>query len=139
MLLSQAGINPGDHMLGETRGRSSLRVPIVVLDEWLASRSLVPDVIKMDVQGAEPLVLAGMHELLGGDRPLQVLLEFAPSMLRAAGSDPLRLLEGLQANGFVLHIIDERRGDTVLASPTDIMGACPSRGYFNLHAIRGGV
>jgi FkbM family methyltransferase len=139
MTLSQSRINTGDHRLGETRGRSGVRVQVVALDEWLASRSLVPKVIKMDVQGAEPLVLAGMKELLGSEHPLQVLLEFAPSMLRAAGSDPLRLLEGLQANGFVLHIIDERRGNTVSASPTDIMEACPSRGYVNLHAIRSAV
>ncbi len=135
MQLARSRFNTGDHRLSEASG--GLRVPVYQLDQWLARHGIEPDVIKMDVQGAEPLVLAGMTRTLGSDRPLQVLFEFTPALLKKGGTDPRSVLERFCHDGFDLFLIDERRGHSVAATPESIMNACPKRGYVNVHAVRG--
>jgi len=137
MQLARSRFNTGDHRVSESSG--GLRVPVYALDDWLERQRIEPDVIKMDVQGAEPLVLAGMRRTLGGSRPLHVLFEFTPAMLRKRGADPLDMLEQFVRDGFSLFMIDERRGDSVAAAPADILRSCPKRGYVNVHAVRGGA
>jgi hypothetical protein len=61
-----------------------------------------PDVIKIDVQGAEMLVLAGAHDLLS-HRPLRIFFEFWPFGLQQLGTPPQELLQFLLGKGFTLH------------------------------------
>jgi FkbM family methyltransferase len=70
--------NAGDHRIFDTGGRASLPVAIAKLDTIVGS-DFTPNLIKIDVQGAEPLVLEGGVETLrraGGGAA--VLLEFYP-------------------------------------------------------------
>lgn len=135
--LKQSPFNTGDHRIDARSGARGVQVQMVSLDQWLSEHDHTADVIKMDVQGAEPLVLRGMQSLLDGDRPLQLLLEFAPSMLRASGADPRSVLLGLEGAGFSMKIIDERSGVSAGASVDGIMRACPARSYVNVHCVRG--
>jgi FkbM family methyltransferase len=49
-------------------------VPITTLDSWLARTSRpAPDVVKIDVEGAEVGVLRGMHETLATARPTLIV------------------------------------------------------------------
>ena len=41
------------------------RVPVVTLDDFCATRTIEPDVVKIDVEGAESSVLRGAREILG--------------------------------------------------------------------------
>lgn len=78
-------------------------VPTISLDEFAASLGWPQvDLIKMDIEGAEPLALAGMSELLGRSPCLSLLLEFAPEMLRGGAADPLEFLSTLRKLGFAI-------------------------------------
>jgi FkbM family methyltransferase len=48
-------------------------VPTVSLDEYTAGRRLLPDVVKLDAEGAEVSILTGMRRLLREVRPIVVL------------------------------------------------------------------
>jgi len=135
--LNRSRFNTGDHRIDARPEARGVRVPMVSLDDWLEANDVQPDVIKMDVQGAEPLVLTGLQTVLDGKRPLHMLLEFAPAMLRASGTDPRDLLRRLDHSGFAMQVIDERTGDAVDAGVDAILRACPKRSYVNLHCIRG--
>jgi len=135
MVLQRSTFNTGDHRLAE-RGEG-VQVDVVPLDAWCASHDISPDVIKMDVQGAEPAVLKGMTNLLEGAAALHLFLEFAPAMLRRSGADPAELLEHLVGHGFELNIIDERDGSVRAVDAPSVLRTCPPRGYVNLHAVRG--
>jgi FkbM family methyltransferase len=88
MTLYCSPTNFGDHRLhshGDVEVRQ--RVRVVTLDAELAG---VADgavrLIKVDVQGHEPFVLAGMAETLRRNPDLVVLVEVGPELLRSAGS-----------------------------------------------------
>jgi hypothetical protein len=57
-------------------------VPTARLDELLDHG---PDVIKMDIEGAELAALRGMTRLLAADRPPRLVIEHNPESSRAAG------------------------------------------------------
>jgi FkbM family methyltransferase len=111
-------------MLGEHR---RLAVPVFAVDDIVGDRRV--SVCKIDVEGAELLVLDGMSRHL---RDVECLLvECNPSALAVAHETPASLTERLVAAGFQIEALDEKTG-TVLPWPTDLAG----RGHWNLHARR---
>lgn len=77
--------NSGDHRLQFSEGRSSLGVSTVELDTVIGEGRV--DIIKMDAQGAEPRILAGMQKLVARERAhLCVLMEFSPGLIARDGS-----------------------------------------------------
>lgn len=76
--------NPGDHRLAPAPGRRRIAVETIDLDAAL--NGTVLDFIKIDTQGAEPRILAGMAATISANRDrLGCLLEFAPGLLQLAG------------------------------------------------------
>lgn len=85
------------------------RVRAVRLDDELVDVPRV-DVLKMDIEGAEPRALAGMKDLLRTRRPT-VLVEFSPDLIRVSSrSDPADFLAALGEN-HRLHIVPRAGGE----------------------------
>ena len=79
-----------------------IRVPVltVTLDTFVESVGLKKiDFIKLDVQGAEPLVLEGAKRTLNAHQP-DMLLEVSAWDLRAGGKSPPALLSRLEELGY---------------------------------------
>ena len=86
-----------------------LDVETVCLDELYAAGSLGDriDLLKIDVQGAEELVLNGAERILTKCRPI-ILIEVEPQRLRNMGTDPADLLKSLERNyGYELRAIED--------------------------------
>jgi FkbM family methyltransferase len=71
---------------------TSVEVATITLDAWLARTGVEPSLIKIDVEGAEHLVLAGMEQTLATNPPPRMVVETSPGSaadlrLRAAGYD----------------------------------------------------
>jgi len=75
---STGHVNPRE---GQGSGVSSIQVKAITLDDFLKT-SPPPDFIKMDVEGAELLVLCGARRMLAGKRPPKMLIEFHSDRLR---------------------------------------------------------
>jgi FkbM family methyltransferase len=58
------------------------------------------DVVKIDVEGAEPDVLNGMHTGMGERRYAAIVLELHPGLLRGGGIDPAACVEVLASHGY---------------------------------------
>lgn len=87
-----------------------IEVRTVALDEALAD--LLPvDVMKIDVEGAEPRVLRGAARTLARSPRATLILEMNPRALHASGSSPEDLLEILASQGFIPTAIDEASGE----------------------------
>ncbi|MGB8635266.1 MAG: FkbM family methyltransferase [Rhodanobacteraceae bacterium] len=86
--------NLGDHRLLPTRGRRSVGVQTIDLDTIIGSETV--DFVKMDTQGAEPRVLAGMKGIIHNNRErLACMIEFAPGLLAQAGTSVAQFAQQL--------------------------------------------
>lgn len=83
-------------------------VPALTIDSVTSSSAAV-DLVKIDVEGAEDLVLQGMQAGLAARRYRAILLELHPGLLRARGVDPGSCIRMLHQHGY--------RGWTIDLSP----------------------
>jgi FkbM family methyltransferase len=68
-------------------------VPTARMDEVLAG--CMPNLIKLDIEGAEPLAIAGMTGLLETDAPPAVIAEYNTEQARTAGFEPIEFVRRL--------------------------------------------
>jgi FkbM family methyltransferase len=117
--------NAGDCRMYDSHDRRpSVNVETVRLDDHLARLDRI-DLIKMDIQGAEPAALRGMHGLLERHRKVKLLLEFWPYGLQLFGADPKEFLGTLCEAGFALWNLNERRGGMARAGVAELLAEYP--------------
>ncbi len=101
--------NRGDHRLYASRGeaRAALTVPMTTLDAEFPDPARIR-LIKLDAQGSEAGIFAGMERLLRARGPhLRIISEVWPYGLREAGSSADELLAVMERYGFTMSLIDE--------------------------------
>ena len=112
--------NPLANSLGSGRTDSRyIEVPTTTLDEFLGDTKV--DVIRMDIEGAEPLALKGMRSLLERNTRLEMHMEFDPLALEGLGFSPQEYIRDL------LEVFDLQ----VLSFRTEILSP-----YKNMEQIR---
>jgi FkbM family methyltransferase len=84
----------------------SVQVEAVTLDAFLGDT--LPDIVKIDVEGAELQALEGMTRSIQRGRPL-LFVEWNPGALIRAGAQPEILLRRLEELGYRVELIDEDR------------------------------
>lgn len=104
------------YALPETEGSREIQVDVVRLDA-VAQRM---DVVKIDVEGAELDVLAGMSGLIAKNKDLAIVAEFGPEHLGRVGQTPAQWFKAFADSGFKAYIIDEATG---AAEPTNAKAA----------------
>jgi FkbM family methyltransferase len=138
--LFRSSDNSGDHRLAPAaEGRSDVQVETVRLDDFFANQDIRVRVVKMDIQGAEGLALAGMRGLLARSAGVRLFCEFWPHGLARAGCRASAVLDELQALGFTLHHLSEQHRTVRAASADELLRAFPEdRDVFtNLMCVRG--
>ena len=103
--------NKGHHTLTPTElgdFTESAEVRAQTGDALIADLHRTVNVIKLDIEGAEPLALRGLAKTLA-QPDLLLFFEFSPGPLKQAGFDPQMELSRLVAQGFELYHLDGRR------------------------------
>lgn len=99
--------NLGRHSLLADHGHGGGWVPVQSVDSLLDALGLGDApiaAIKMDVEGYEPMVLAGASTALARTRAL--LVELSPGLAGGDGIDPAAMLDSIAGAGFVPEIWD---------------------------------
>jgi FkbM family methyltransferase len=145
------GKSTGDFTIGGAYG--SLDAPAVSLDAYFAqvgeSRRL--RLVKMDVEGLEPQVLAGAEHTLAAMTPDAILFEQNAALLRRRGHAADAVTKRLEGRGYVLyriaalgrlrHVDDvsEDAGDDSTPRSALVAGLLSRQTLFNVLAVRSGV
>jgi len=126
-----AADNRGDHRLTPAaEPRSQTTVTTVALDDLLAEEARV-DLIKIDVQGAEVEVLAGLVRALARRPAPQLLCELSPDLLERAGADADAFFTPLRRAGLAPHRL-ERDGTPLPISEDEAWRLAESARYETL-------
>jgi FkbM family methyltransferase len=100
-----------DHCVFTAEGRP--------LDAWLGEDQHV-DVIKIDAEGAEPLIWDGAARVLERNRALEIFMEFSPPMLQRIRA-PADFLQQIRSQGFTIHTIELATGRLAPARDDDLV------------------
>lgn len=76
-------------------------VATITVDEVVEQHGLRPAFIKVDVEGAEHLVLSGCRRTIQAHRPV-LLMEVSDQLLRAAGSSAASLIDSMRSYDYVV-------------------------------------
>jgi FkbM family methyltransferase len=100
--------NLGDHQIyAGDEARASLPVTLYNGSDYLAGRLQRLDLLKVDTQGSEFQVIAGLLPLLRGlEQSPRILVELTPYALRQAGASGRALIESLATLGQPMWIVD---------------------------------
>jgi len=105
-------VSKWDHMLGSLADWSgqpadTINVPAFALDSLLEKGSIpTPQVLKVDVEGAEPLVFRGGEKLFNGpSAPRAIIFEELNRASRKLGLGDTEAADFLRARGYDLHLI----------------------------------
>ena len=97
----------GDEPVDDERVVELARVKVATLDDVLPD--VRADVIKIDVEGAEPRVMAGAQQLLAKGRPL-ILSELFPEQLRGvSGVGAADYIARMEAFGYCCYLLESGR------------------------------
>jgi FkbM family methyltransferase len=96
-----------NQILEGIENRNSIDIQIVSIDDFVLERNIVPDFIKIDVQGAEYFVFDGMIKLLQTNESLKLLVEFSPRKQKEKMDMFLDLLNKMKNLGFKIYYLHE--------------------------------
>jgi FkbM family methyltransferase len=136
--LYRSAWNMGNHRLnagaaGQAIADGTIQVDVQTVDRLVEAHGLRHvDFVKMDVEGYEPGVLAGMSETIARDHPI-VLTEFWPHGMRDAGFDPEEFLNAWLRAGYDARAVSNP--ERPLRTVANILATLPDQGpgtYENL-------
>jgi FkbM family methyltransferase len=99
------------HSQASVKGSASeIEVDVVLLDDLISAGERV-DLVKIDVEGAELVVLEGMSRIIADNPNLTIIAEFGPSHLKATHATPESWFSAFHDRGFDGLVIDELSAD----------------------------
>lgn len=98
----------GGHSIIENPGTyKTADIPSITIDDFAAEKNIGSvDVIKMDIEGAEPLAFSGMGKTIEKSKNLKILMEFNPKALESGNVIPMEFLEECSRNFVFFQIAD---------------------------------
>jgi FkbM family methyltransferase len=113
-------------------GASSVEVKASTIDDLVPTKDI--DLMKIDVEGHELQALMGMDQLFADNPGVTLFIEFNPSALVAAGTDPAALIDFFHERGFNCYYPIERHPSRIrrFDNCAELMRALPATGATNI-------
>ena len=126
--------NRGDNRLyAPAEKRPQIEVEARPIDELLTENNIsTVDLIKIDVQGYEPKVIAGLSKTIARSPNLIILTEFWPKGITEAGGEAKMFLDDLRTLGLTLYELRSDGNLSELTDDNDLIFRHQGRKYTNL-------
>ncbi|MBM3763359.1 MAG: FkbM family methyltransferase [Acidobacteria bacterium] len=112
-------------------------VEVVQMDNYLQNQQVSEvDLIKIDVQGFEAQVLAGLENTIRSSPNLILLSEFWPNGLCRTGANPLQLLQTLQSWGLTLYSLGSQAAIHPIVDFEAFINQYHGRKYTNIVGLK---
>ena len=109
-------------------------VKTLAFDTWAEAINIGPvGLIKIDVEGAEPLVLRGMRKTLALPHKPQIIVEFCPANLGSRTAEQ-EIFQMFSDYGYLIHRISSEGTLHRVGAPADVYQHLNENGYVNLLA-----
>lgn len=82
-------------LLSKNNREEFIEVETTTLDDFFRGKEQSIDLIKMDVEGAEMLILLGMEEVIQKSKNLKMFIEFFPLLIKKMGNSPEEFIRKL--------------------------------------------
>ena len=123
------------------RGKSAITVrdeydysvQVQTLDNFIDQSGIQPDIIKVDIEGAEIDMLKGGKSFLSSAKDLQLFLEYNPDSLKDFGYQGKDMINLLLEYGFGIQIIDEDKKQLIDYSEASLAQVMSRHTYTNLY------
>jgi FkbM family methyltransferase len=116
-------LHPGDHRIAA----SGEPIRAVTLDEITAGDTRKISLVKIDVQGAEMMVISGARRILGSQRPA-LYIEVDDHALHQFGTSAEELLRTVMDFGYTVHTLT-KRGISPSTTPNALVATNGDRAY----------
>jgi FkbM family methyltransferase len=114
-----------------------ITVQTTTFDAWVATAKVdAIRLVKIDVEGAEPLVLRGMQKALEDSLQPSVIVEFSPANLGSHTAEK-EVFDVFTESRYTVYRIDPKGGMHRVGKPTDVYALLNENGYVNLFARAG--
>ena len=113
---SSLGFAPPDQLGKWFDTTTAVKVHAVSLDDYFADKPGKIDLLKVDVEGAEPAVFEGARRTLAQNRGIKILCEWSPDQMATARQDPAHLVELWAEQGFRAHVLHTGLNEVPLRS-----------------------
>lgn len=100
--------NPGQGIKTISSGKN--QISSISLDEYIAAGNRIPDLIKIDIEGAEMMALKGLE--LNIQRIPQIIIEIHPKKLPEFESNYKEVLNWLDKYGYIQYLIPNHKDVT---------------------------
>jgi len=132
--LFTSSVNRGDHRMYRNKNADgNIEVATLKLDDYLEKQGIhSADIIKIDVQGFEGHVIAGIEKTIRHSPHLIMLMEFWPMGLYSVGSDPRELLQQLENLGLSIYEIKKHNVFTPVIDKNKLLCRLTGIKYTNL-------
>jgi FkbM family methyltransferase len=107
----------GGHSLTQ-KSDVQIQVETVTVDSYFEKMERI-DLVKMDIEGAETLVIQGMSDVLRKNKQLKIIMEFDLKTVRHAGFTLRQLTEPLFNHGFRAYVIESGEKIDTISSLKD--------------------
>lgn len=129
--------NAGGHHLYDSKdGAKAIAVKATSLDAYCDNKFKKLDLIKMDIQGYEPIALRGMRKQLELNYDIKIFTEFDPNLIQSAGESPRDFLSEIYSHGFNIMIVDEHEKKLKESQIDQILDYCIKNDFVNLLCSR---
>lgn len=113
-------------------GLEKIEVTTITIDDLLNDRKMRPDLVVIDAEGSEKFILEGMKHTIQENPDLNIIMEFNPFALEAAGTNAESLLDLIKELGFSIYIMDENTHNIRPATKEETLWDYKSPKFTNL-------